>query len=285
MRNIKNITFVARIVTIKQNASEMAVITLTTAWTDDFYVAAVKGILLSAVPSVQVIDLSHNAPAFNSGLSYAAYMVKHSYPYFPKDTIHIISIASEYSDSAPFVAARHNGHYFVSADNGIFGLLFDTAPESIVRIEKFKDDISPNYPAISVFVPAAAHLANGGDIADLGGEYHDYQHKGMAMAFIEESRITGNIIHLNAFGNVITNITRDDFDRVGKGRPFEITILSTRYKITRINRYFHETSRGEMLAVFNISGYLEIAINKGKFASLLQNSLNSNIIVKFFNKK
>ena len=263
----------------------MAVITLTTGWTDDFYVAAVKGILLSAIPSVQVVDMSHNAPAFNSGISYAAYMVKHSYAYFPKGTIHIISIVSEHSDSAPFVAAFHNGHYFVGTDNGIFGLLFDDAPEAIVRIEKYKDDATPNYPVISVFVPAAVHLANGGDIAELGRTYTDYQRKGTLLATMDESQITGTVIHINAFGNVITNITRDDFERIGKGRPFAILVQSTRYKITRINKYFHETSQGELLAVFNISGYLEIAINKGRLASLFQLSLDSNIIVKFFNKK
>jgi len=261
------------------------VITLTTAWTDDFYVAAIKGILLSAIPSVQVVDLSHQAPAFNSGISYAVYMVKHSYSYFPKGTIHIISIASEYSENAPFLAAYHNGHYFIGTDNGVFGLLFDTDPEALVCIEKFTDDISPNYPAISVFAPAAVHLANHGKFADLGRVYTDYQRKGSILATMDESQITGTIIHVNGFGNAITNITHNDFERIGKGRPFEIMVQSTRYKITRINRYFHETSRGELLAVFNISGHLEIAINKGKLANLLQLTLNSNIIVKFFNKK
>jgi S-adenosylmethionine hydrolase len=263
----------------------MAIITLTTGWTDDFYVAAVKGVLLSAIPSVQVVDLSHRAPPFNSGISYAAYMVKHSYAYFPKGTVHIISIASEYSNSAPFAAAYYNEHYFMGTDNGIFGLLFDSEPDAVVRIEKFKDDTSPNYPAISVFAPAAVHLVNGSDIAELGSAYTDYQRMGTVLATVDESQITGTIIHINAFGNVITNITRDDFERVGKGRPFEIMVQSTRYKITRINRYFHETSLGELLAVFNIAGYLEIAINKGKVAHLLQLSLDSNIIVKFFNKK
>ncbi len=263
----------------------MAVITLTTGWTDDFYVAIVKGILLSAVPSVQIVDLSHQTPAFNTGISYAAYMVKHSYVFFPKNTVHIISVASEYSDSTPFIAAYHHGHHFVATDNGIFGLLFDDPPEAMVRIEKFTDDLSPNYPAISVFAPAAIHLAKGGTIAELGSPYPEYQRKGTVLATVDESAITGTIIHINGFGNAITNITREDFDRIGKGRPFEIMVQSVRHKITRINKYFHETSRGELLAVFNISGFLEIAINKGKVANLLQLSLDSNIIVKFLNKK
>ncbi len=263
----------------------MAIITLTTGWGDDFYTAAVKGVILSAMPSVQIIDLSHQIPAFNTGISYAAYIVKQSYIYYPKDTVHILSVMSEYSESTPFVAALFDGHYFVGSDNGIFSLIFSDGPDVIVCIDKYNDDAAPNYPAIPVFAPAAVHLASGGAITDLGIPYPNYQRKGMMMATIDESQITGTIIHINPFGNVITNITRDDFERVGKERPFEIMVQSIRNKITRINRYYHETSDGELLALFNISGLLEIAMNKGKVAQMLQLSLNSNIIVKFLNKK
>ena len=264
----------------------MTVITLTTGWIDDFYVAAVKGILLSGIPSVQIVDMSHQAPAFNTGISYAAYMVKHSYGFFPKGTIHIISVVSEYSDSAPFAAAYHNGHYFVGTDNGIFGLLFDDVhkPDIMVRIEKYNDSEAPNYPAISVFAPAAIHIANGGDIVELGSNCDDFQRMSGIVATIDSSQITGTVIHINSFGNAITNITRRDFDRIGCGRPFEITVSTIRNKITRINRYFHETSRGEFLAVFNISGYLEIAQSKGHLASMIKLSINANVIVKFLDK-
>jgi len=260
----------------------MPIITLTTGWTDDFYVAAVKGILLSGIPSVQIIDMSHEAPAFNTGISYAVYMVKQSFRFFPKDSIHIISIASEYSDSAPFAASYYNGHYFVGTDNGIFGLLFDTEPDALVRIEKYSDNESPNYPAISVFAPAAIHLANGGDIVELGSTYTDYRRKSAIQASIDESQIMGTIIHINTFGNIITNITREDFDRIGKGRPFEILVQRTSRKITKINKYFHETSEGELLAVFNISGYMEIAQNRGKISDILGLALHSNVIINFF---
>lgn len=262
----------------------MGVVTLTTGWTDDFYVAAVKGILLSSHPTLQIVDMTHSVPAFNSGISHAVYIVKQSYHYFPKGTVHIISIASELTESAPFAAAYHNGHYFVGTDNGVFGLLFETAPDTMVRIEKFDDATSPNYPAISVFAPSAIHLLSGGDINDLGSPYVEYQRKGAILATMDESQITGTVIHINSFGNVVTNITRHDFEKTGKGRPFEILVQRSSNKITRINKYFHETSRGELLAVFNVSGYLEIAQNKGNIAEIFQLSLHSNIIVKFFNK-
>jgi S-adenosylmethionine hydrolase len=263
----------------------MAIITLTTGWAGDFYIAALKGVLLSSVPSVQIVDLSHQAPSFKSGIPYAAYMVKHSYAYFPPKTIHIISIASERAPNAPFVAALYDGQFFIATDNGIFSLIFDRNPDDMVRIEKFSDDSAVNYPAISVFAPAAAHLANNGSLRELGQPYPDYIRKGTVMATVSESVITGTIVYINTFGNVVTNITREDFERTGKGRAFEILVQSTRHKITRVNKYFHETSPGELLAIFDASGFMEIAINSGKVATLLQLSLDSNIIVKFFNKK
>jgi len=262
----------------------MTVITLTTEWSSDFYVPALKGILLSSIPLVQIVDISHQAQKFNTGIFYAAYMVKQSYQYFPKGSIHIISIASEYRESTPFTAVYHNGHYFISSDNGIFGMLFDSEPDTIVRIEKYNDETSPNYPALSVFAPAAIHIANGGDITELGQNYCDYKHKRITQATEEESKITGTVIHISSFGNVITNVTRDDFERIGRGRPFEIMIQSIRNKITRINKYYRETSDGEILAVFNISGNLEIAQNRGNISEMLHLQVGSNIIIKFFEK-
>ncbi|MDR1864913.1 MAG: SAM-dependent chlorinase/fluorinase [Bacteroidales bacterium] len=259
----------------------MAVITLTTGWIDDYHIAALKGIIFSSLPSAQIVDLSHHTPPFNSGIAHAAYMIRHCYAYYPAGTVHLISVASELQMDNPFIAALYDGQYFVGTDNGIFSLIFTSDPEKIIRIEKYTNEQSPNYPAISVFAPAAIHLAAGGDISELGVHHRDYQRRCIMMATINESQITGTIIHINAFGNAVTNITREDFDRVSKGRSFEITLLSMRNKITRINTYYHETSEGELLALFNLSGLLEVAINKGRASELLGFALHANVIVKF----
>jgi S-adenosylmethionine hydrolase len=260
----------------------MAVITLTTGWMDDFYVAALKGILVSYAPAVQVIDLSHHTPVFQSGIDRAAYLLRHSYAYYPEGTVHLISVESEFTEHTPFIAARYDNQYFVGTDNGIFSLIFSEPPQEIVRIEKYSDELSPNYPAISVFAPAAVHLACGRSIAELGSPYPALNPKHFLLPILNRSSITGTIIYINAFGNGITNISRDDFDNVGKGRPFEMMIQRVSHKITRINKYFHETSSGEQLALFNLSGYLEVAMNKGNIAEVLNlNIKESNVIIKF----
>ncbi|MDR3093373.1 MAG: SAM-dependent chlorinase/fluorinase [Bacteroidales bacterium] len=263
----------------------MAVVTLTTGWVDDYYIAVLKGILVSALRDVQIIDLSHHAPVFNSGIDYVAYMIKHSYKYYPQGTVHLISVESEYRDETPFVTALYDGQYFIGTDNGLFSLIFDNAPEKMVKIEKYTDHEAPNYPAISVFAPVAVHLASGGDISDLGVAYTNMNHKGRILPVLTDSSITGTIIHVNTFGNAVTNITREEFEKVGKGRPFEIMVQGMRHKITRINKYFHETSSGEQLALFNLAGYVEVALNSGNIAEVQHlTTRESNILVKFINK-
>jgi S-adenosylmethionine hydrolase len=261
----------------------MAVITLTTGWIDDFYIAVLKGIIISSIPDVQIVDLSHRTPVFNPGISYAAYLLKHCHKYYPKDTVHLISVESEYTEKTPFIAALYNGQYFVGTDNGVFSLIFDSPPEKMVCIDKYSDDEAPNYPAIPVFAPTAVHLASGGDMADLGSAYPALNRKPPILPVFTESSITGTVIHINAFGNAVTNISRHDFEKIGKGRRFEI-MVQTFHKINRINKYFHETSSGEQLALFNLSGYLEVALNKGNISEVRHlTSQASNVIIKFLN--
>ncbi|MDR0714831.1 MAG: SAM-dependent chlorinase/fluorinase [Bacteroidales bacterium] len=262
----------------------MAVITLTTGWMDDFYVAALKGILASYAPDVRIIDISHRAPAFQFGIDHAAYLLRHCYVYYPKGTVHLISVESEYTEETPYIAAWYDHQYFVGTDNGIFSLIFSSPPQKMVKIEKYSDELSPNYPAISVFAPAAIHLACGRKMEELGSPYPDLNPKHPLLPVLNQSSITGTIIYINVFGNGITNITREDFEKVGKGRPFEMMIQRVSHKITRINKYFHETTSGEQLALFNLSGYLEVAMNRGNLAEVLHlNVQESNVIIKFIN--
>jgi len=111
-----------------------------------------------------------------------------------------------------------------------------------------------------------------------------YQERIPLRAAIDQSVITGSVIYIDSFRNAITNITRDLFDRIGDNRPFEIYVQSNHYVINRLNNYYHETAPGEILAIFNSVGLLEIAINKGNAADLLNLSTNSSIRVKFKEK-
>ena len=258
----------------------MAIITLTSDWkSDDYYTAAVKGCILTHCSSATIVDINLQVNLFN--MAQAAFVLRNSFHHFPKGSIHLVDVNSEPTGQSTFIAALYQGHYFIGADNGGFGLLFSEPIETVVAIERFTSEDFQTFPALSVFAPSAALLANGHKINELGPQLKDINRQTPILPTIGDNYIAGSVVYIDSYQNIITNISRELFDQVGKGRRFEILVQSNHYKIIRINKTYNETSSGELLAVFNAAGLLEIAINKGNIAELLNLGINSNIRVKF----
>jgi len=259
----------------------MAIITLTSDWRSyDYYVGAVKGSILSAYIDAIIVDINHQVSPFNT--AQAAFILKNSYRYFPAGSVHIMDVNSEPSELASCIAIEYEEHYFIGTDSGGFGLICKDDVKTVVRIEKFSDKESRTFPALHVFAPSAAHLAMGKSINELGSPLLDINRQTPLRATIDEAVIVGSVIYIDSYQNVITNISKDLFERVGRNRRFEILVQSNHYKINRINITYNETSNGELLAIFNSTGLLEIAINKGNIAELLNLGINSNVRIKFF---
>jgi S-adenosylmethionine hydrolase len=255
----------------------MSIITLISDWnSDDYYSAAVKGRILSNCPDASVIDITNKIPPFN--IAMAAFQLKHSYKHFPAGTIHLIAVNSETDDDHPMIAVKANEHYFIGCDNGIFGLLLESDPDEIVVLDS-KD--AGTFPEWSVFAGAACKLASKGNLSELGQKYTRMNKRVPMLPAIEESMINGGVIYIDSYKNVITNISFELFQQIGKGRPYEILVQSNHYKINRLNKKYGDSSMGEMLALFNSIGLLEIAINRGNASDLLNLTLNSSIRIKF----
>ncbi len=260
----------------------MPVVTLTSDWNlNDFYLGALKGKIISLEPGITLIDISHQIPNFN--LAHAAFILKNCYHHYPKGSVHVIAVNTVSSSDNPYVAVKADGHYFISCDNGIFGLIINKEPEAIVQIKMENEDSS--FPSLFIFAKAACHLAAGKKISELGKPLGQLSKRVPLRAAIDDSVITGSVIYIDSYQNAITNITRDLFDRVGKGRPFEILVTSNHYMINKLNKKYGETSTGEILALFNSLNLLEIAINNGNAASLLNLSPGSSIRISFKDKK
>lgn len=259
----------------------MTVISLTTdLHHQDYYLGALKGRLLSLCPGSQLIDLSHNIQNYN--ISQAAFILKNAYHHFPEGSIHILGVNSEATSQHKHVAIKHKGHYFIGADNGIFSLALKGEPEQIVRIENIrKEERYHTFPEMNVFVKATAEIINSGGIKSLGSTQEDLYRLVPIRATIQKGTITGQAIYIDSNGNITTNVSEELFTSACDNRKFEILVQSNHYRITKINKDYHETSDGELLALFNSSGLLEIAINKGNLAELLQLETNSDIRIKF----
>lgn len=256
----------------------MPIITLTSDWGQrDYFLAAVKGKILSLLPSVNIIDISHGISPFN--LKQASFIIRNSYPHYPRGTVHIISVLTEKTEKTPHLAVQYDGQYFIGADNGIFSLIFDHDPEKIIRISGREESGQKEMPARDRFVETAAHLAAGGSMEQLGEPVSQWKEQLHFLPVVSGDVIRGVVIYINQYENVVTNITRDLVDKAGKGRKFFIEFRGE--SIHGINRTYQEVPVGEIVALFGSTGHLEIAINQGNAASLLGLDINDPVRVEF----
>lgn len=254
----------------------MGIITLTTDLGDtDFYQAALKGSIISHFPEVRIVDISHNIPSFN--IPHAAFVLGNAYTYFPKNTVHLIGIDSIFSNNNRYVALRYDDHYFVGTDNGIFSLIFEKYPTEIVELNLMQDLKYLHFPLTDILSKAACHLATGGKLSDIGDPLPQLLDRKLIQPIEEKDSLRGSVVYVDSFGNVISNISKDLFNKVQRGRPF-IVHFRRNESLNHLSWHYSEVPEGEKLCLFGISNYLEIAINKGNASELL--GLNQGEIIR-----
>lgn len=274
----------------------MSFITLTTDFgTKDHFVGAVKGAIYSQLPTAKIIDITHEISPFN--ITETAYILKNSYKSFPKGTVHIVGVDSELSERNKHIALELDEHFFVCPDNGLISMIAsEIQPTKIVEIT-IHNRVESSFPVLDVFVNVACFIIRGGNLSIVGKEIKEYKKLIEIQAKVSrnQNQITGGILYVDNYGNLITNITRKLFDEVGKGRPF--IIRASRYSFTKIYNKYNEiipadatnisSFDGQKLALFNSAGYLEIAVYKsnlqtvGGASTLLGMEYRDTVIIDF----
>lgn len=274
----------------------MSLITLTTDFgTKDHFVGAVKGAIYSELDNAKIVDITHEISPFN--ITETAYILKNSYKSFPAKTIHIIGVDSELSDTNKHIAMELDNHFFICPDNGLISMIAsEIQPTKIVEIN-IHDHIETSFPVLDVFVKVACFIARGGSLTVIGKEINTFKILKEIQPQINDSQtqITGGVIYIDNYGNVITNITKKLFEEIGKGRQFKIKV--GRYSFTKIYAKYNEITNnastnpsaydGSKLAIFNSAGNLEIAIYRsniktvGGAASLLGLEYRDPVIIEF----
>lgn len=242
----------------------------------DHYVAAVKAKILQTNLSLQIIDISHNIDLFN--IAHCSYVLNAVFRDFPKNTVHLVGLNSFNNLHLPFLALKLEGHYFVGADNGLFSLISEEAPEVVVEIPK-NDFLKTTFPEKDILAPAAAKLALGTSINEIGSNYDAMQKMIGRKIRATKKQITGNIIRVDHYGNLITNIDKKVFVLLSKEKKFRIII--GRESLHQIYEFSNFPDDGEIFATFNNSGFLEIGIIKGNASELLGLHFDSAISIIF----
>ncbi|MDP2088155.1 MAG: SAM-dependent chlorinase/fluorinase [Flavobacteriaceae bacterium] len=280
----------------------MSIITLTTDFgIKDYFVSAIKGAILSELPLVTIVDISHEISPFN--IPETAYIINNAYSYFPEDTIHIIGVDAEWNVSNKHIVIKLKNQYFIGADNGILSLLLkDNNPSEQYEIVNSEQQKSI-FPVLNIFVKTAIHIANGGDLASIGNPIHQLNILAQTEAKINETgnQIIGSVIYIDHFGNVVFNISKKQFDTVRKDRKYKISAGSHKYPVDTIFEKYGDvvkinhqkdqhklTDEGTALALFNSAGFFQVSIYKsnlksvGGASSLLGLKYGSSLIIDFF---
>jgi hypothetical protein len=275
----------------------MAIITLTTDFGHkDHFVGAIKGTIYKELSDAKIVDISHSIAPFN--IQECAYILKNSYKNFPDGSIHIVGVDSELTPENQHIAVLVDNHYFIMANNGVIGLIIsEIVPEKVVEIQ-LPNSIDSSFPEMDVFVKAASHIARGGKLEVIGRPFKDLKDLREFNPRISDDgkTISGSVIYIDNYGNVVTNIQQSIFKSIGKGRPFELQARNKKIKeiykkYSDIINYSLEKSQrkspGELLALFNSSGYVEIAIYKsdlntvGGASTLLGLDYRDTVIINF----
>jgi S-adenosylmethionine hydrolase len=240
----------------------MSIITLTSDMgIKDFYLASIKGSIYKALPEAKIVDISHHIMPFD--IAQAAFIVKNTYPDFPENTIHIISVDPEPSLNSNHIVIFYSGQFFIGNDNGMFSLLFDEIPDQIWKLTPPSNIGSSTFPSKSIFVWAASMLAKGAKLKEIGERIDKIRMRVAFRPVVEEELIKGTVIFIDGYGNVMTNIDKTLFEKVRDNRDFTIYFRGETYGINKICKSYNEVPPGEKLAIFGAGNFLEIAINKG----------------------
>ncbi len=250
----------------------MAIITLTTDFgIKDHFVGALKGSIYKELADVKIVDISHSIGPFN--IQECAYVLSNAYKSFPEGTIHIVGVDSEPTRENQHIGVFLDGHYFITANNGVIGLLTsEINPEKVVQIN-IPNPVHGSFPVMDVFVQVACHISRGGTLEVVGKPFSDLKELKDFLPSVTDNdkKIIGSVIYIDNYGNVVTNIKKKFFEAYRKGRAFEINARTTKIKqihntYSDIINFDLEKNRrkgaGDILALFNSSEYIELAIYK-----------------------
>lgn len=242
---------------------------LTDFGTRDHYAGTMKGVVLTLCPDVTLVDISHDIPAHD--ILTAALELAASYKYFPSGTIFLVVVDPGVGSARRGIAAEAGDYRFVTPDNGVLTAVFrETPPKRVVVLTErryARPTISRTFEGRDRFAPAAAWLAKGIDITALGRGVQDYQRLEIRVPDVTTNIVTGEVLRVDRFGNLVTNVERRMVEKLSESGPVQIRMGG--HVIARLVATYADAEAGELCALFGSTGHLEVAANAASAADLL----------------
>lgn len=248
--------------------SASGIVTLTTDFgTADYFVAAVKGVLLSRNPLVKIVDITHEIPP--QDIADAAFTLLAVQREFPAGTIHVAVVDPGVGSKRLPIVVEADGQFFVGPDNGIFSFVCERAQHyrawEVSNEKLFRHPVSTTFHGRDIFAPIAAALSRGEKPEEVGGEVSDLvKLDSIVPQNARPGRLKGRILHIDRFGNCVTNFSRADLD----GDRIELSLNGKSIEVVR--NFYAEAKPGELFAIWGSAGFLEIAIKSASAAKKLK---------------
>ena len=246
-------------------------ITLTTDFGEaDYFVGSMKGAILGVNPAAEIIDITHLIPA--QDVYAAAFTLMCCYADFPRDTIHVVVVDPGVGTDRRPILVMTDEHKFIGPDNGVFSYIYQR--EHVNRVVNltadhyFRQPVSKTFHGRDVFAPCAGYVSKLIDWRMMGEEISDPVRFNIPTPVVSAKQIRGSIIHVDRFGNLITNITSaeltEEFMRAGT------RVRIGAHEVSRMLTHFAEANQGELFAYFGSAGFLEIAVARQSAARMVE---------------
>jgi S-adenosylmethionine hydrolase len=233
----------------------------------DPYVAEMKAVILSICPNATIVDVSHQIEKFN--IRMGAYVLASASPFFPDDTIHLAVVDPGVGTRRQPVLLQTKHRYFIGPDNGLLALAAEN--DGIKRIHRITNEklmlprASNTFHGRDIFAPASAHLANGTPPAEFGPAVRKIVTPKFAKIIKRKDLIVGEVIHVDDFGNIITNLTENHLKSMQVKRNVRVELKNTRLRL-KLGRTYQDVKPHRPLALIGSHNFLEISVNQGNAA-------------------
>jgi S-adenosylmethionine hydrolase len=259
------------------------IITLTTDFgTEDGNAAVMKGVILRVNPHALVVDLTHDIPP--QDIADAAYVLRRAYTYFPRDTIHTVVVDPGVGTPRRAMAVQSSDAFFVAPDNGVLTYVIQQLQDqghelrivSLTNPQYWLSHISRVFHGRDIFAPVAAHLSLGVDLDAFGHELEDWVRIPRPRLEMSPDKITGQVMHVDHFGNLLTNIPQSALDSVTD----RLIITVAAREIRGLTKAFGHRQAGELIAYIDSSGHLAVGLVNGSAQQMLNCQVGTPVEIR-----
>jgi S-adenosylmethionine hydrolase len=263
------------------------IITLTTDFgLADEYVGVMKGVILSRAPDTAIIDLSNAIDRQN--IRQAALLIKSAYRFFPTNTIHLVVVDPDVGTKRKLILLQADDHIFLAPDNGVLGMLLEPeyfqAAHEVQCKKYYLTPVSSTFQGRDILAPVAAHLAAGLDPVAVGPSIErqalNILERADVLVDSNNGTIVGEIINVDHFGNLQTNITGSNLNELGEVDSSTVSALLQGKTIVGIQAAYADKAEGEMLIIIGSRNFIEIAVNRGSAAVSLGAGIGDSVKIE-----